>query len=195
MAALDRAALIEREPALADMSDRLADGLFSPTDSVGDCRLFTKNVADVLASEHGVKFLFGTRVTGLEVKAGAITRMNTNCGAVQADAVLLATGTQTQQLTQPLGFVPIIYLVKGYSGTWAIRDPSRIPRLPFGDETELLAVASYGGHLRVTAIAEFAGRQDISLPEARLEVLRDYVPDCLVTPSIRKVRNSGPASA
>jgi D-amino-acid dehydrogenase len=175
MVVLDRAALIEREPALALVADKLTGGIYSPVDSVGDCHQFTCQVAEVLARDHAVTFRFDTRVTGFTRHGGTITGVETDQGEVKADAVVLATGVETSNLTRALGFAPHIYPVKGYSGTWTILDPSRIPRLPFVDETELLAVASYGGRLRVTAIAEFAGSHDLSLPEARLDVLRDYV--------------------
>jgi D-amino-acid dehydrogenase len=88
--------------------------------------------------------------------------------------VVLATGVETPDLTRPLGFAPAIYPVKGYSGTWRITDPAGVPTLPFVDETELLAVANYGDRLRVTAIAEFAGR-DRSLPADRVKLLDAYV--------------------
>lgn len=175
MEALDRPALIAREPALASMSDKLAGGIYSPVDSVGDCHRFTRAAAEALSRDHAVTFRFGTQVKGFAQRGNTVTDVETDQGLITGDTVVLATGTRTPALTRTLGFAPRIYPVKGYSGTWIIRDPARIPRLPFVDETELLAVASYDGRLRVTAIAEFAGRLDLSLPEARLDLLRDYV--------------------
>ncbi|WP_145927882.1 FAD-dependent oxidoreductase, partial [Bradyrhizobium neotropicale] len=45
---LGRDALIAREPGLSGMSGRLVGGLFSATDSVGDCRLFTQRTTAYL---------------------------------------------------------------------------------------------------------------------------------------------------
>ena len=64
--------------------------------------------------------------------------------------------------------------MKGYSGKWTLREGASLPARPFIDETQFVAVASYGGRLRVTTIAEFAGR-DRSLRPERIDVLRDYV--------------------
>ena len=170
---LTRAELLAREPALAGLGERLAGGAYSAHDAVGDCRLFTRRAAERLA-ERGVAFHLSRRVTGLRRARGRIAAVETNKGPIPCAGVILATGAETAALTRPLGFAPLIQPVKGYSGTWRIQDPGRIPRLPFVDETELLAVASYGGQLRVTAIAEFAGR-DLTLPSERLSLLKDYV--------------------
>ncbi len=172
--ALDPAALIAREPGLAAMRDRLAGGLLSHIDSVGDCHLFTRRTAAWLADTGRVEIRYDTAVTGFTRRNGRIVAVETSAGPVPCGAVVLATGVETPDLTRPLGFAPAIYPVKGYSGTWRITDPAGVPRLPFVDETELLAVANYGDRLRVTAIAEFAGR-DRSLPAARVKLLDDYV--------------------
>lgn len=170
---LDRAALIALEPGLSEMGDRLAGGLRSHIDSVGDCHLFTGRTGDWLSRE-GIDFRYETSVTGFTRKNGRISAVETSAGPISCAEVVLATGTETPDLTRPLGVVPNIYPVKGYSGTWRITDPAGVPKLPFVDETELLAVSNYGDRLRVTAIAEFSGR-DRSLPDTRIKLLDDYV--------------------
>lgn len=170
---LDRDALIAMEPGLAGMADRLAGGLRSHVDSVGDCHLFTKRTGNWL-TQQGVEFQYETEVTGFGCENGHISAVNTSNGSVPCSYAVLTTGTEAPDLARRLGFSPNIYPVKGYSGTWRITDPSGVPKLPFVDETELLAVSNYGDRLRVTAIAEFAGR-DRSLPDARIKILDDYV--------------------
>ena len=171
---LEVAELIAKEPRLSGCADQFAGGIFSPGDSVGDCKGFARRVATALTERFDVQFQFETGVKGLVQQAGHITAVNTDKGPITAEAVVLAAGVGTPSLTRPLGFAPNIYPVKGYSGTWHIQDPTRIPQLPFVDETELVAVASYGGQLRVTALAEFAGH-DTRLPPERSALLRDYV--------------------
>ncbi|WP_460275638.1 FAD-dependent oxidoreductase [Celeribacter sp. ULVN23_4] len=170
---LDREALIAMEPGLAGMGERLTGGLRSHIDSVGDCHLFTGRTGDWL-SRDGIEFRYETSVTGFSHKNGRISAVETCAGPISCTNVVLATGTETPDLTRPLGFAPNIYPVKGYSGTWRITDPAGVPQLPLVDETELLAVSNYGDRLRVTAIAEFAGR-DRSLPDNRIKLLDDYV--------------------
>ena len=113
-------------------------------------------------------------VTGFRMNSSVIEAVETDAGPLPCAEVVLATGVETQDLCRPLGFSPQIYPVKGYSGTLRVLDPAAVPRLPFVDETELVGVAHYGDRLRVTAIAEFAGR-DRSLPEDRITYLDRYV--------------------
>ncbi|KAB2759582.1 FAD-dependent oxidoreductase [Brucella anthropi] len=171
---LERDELISREAGLSGFSDRLVGGIYSASDAVGDCRLFTERTVAYLENSKGVEFRFGTAVTGFRCSAKAVEAVKTNQGEIECGAVVLATGVETCDLTRLLGFSPNIYPVKGYSGTWKVTDPTGLPNLPYVDETELLAVATYGGRLRVTAIAEFVGR-DRSLRTDRTAYIADYV--------------------
>nr|WP_246777088.1 FAD-dependent oxidoreductase [Microvirga sp. VF16] len=171
---LSRDELVVREPGLSAMSDRLVGGLFSASDAVGDCRLFTRRTAAYLQETHNVALRFDTRVTGFRRANGTIQAVVTNRGDIPCKAVILATGVETSDITRSLGFLTNIYPVKGYSGTWKVTDPFGVPSLPYVDETKLLAVATYNGKLRVTAIAEFATR-DYSVSEARTSKIADYV--------------------
>ncbi|RWM09753.1 MAG: FAD-dependent oxidoreductase [Mesorhizobium sp.] len=170
---LNRGALIAREPALSALPN-LVGGLFSAVDSVGDCRLFSQRTATYLNQVFNVGLHFNTRVTGFRRAGNTIEAVKTERGEIACAGVVLATGVETPDITGQLGFRPNIYPVKGYSGTWTVIDPTGIPALPYVDETELLAVATYGGKIRVTAIAEFAGR-DRSVPEKRIERLTRYM--------------------
>ncbi|MES0200411.1 FAD-dependent oxidoreductase [Mesorhizobium sp. M0011] len=170
---LSRGALIAREPALSVLPN-LVGGLFSAADSVGDCQLFSQRTAAYLNQACRVSLHFNTRVTGFRRTGNTIEAVKTERGEIACAGVILATGVETPDITSPLGFRPNIYPVKGYSGTWTVTDPAGVPALPYVDETELLAVATYGGKIRVTAIAEFAGR-DRSVPGKRIERLTDYM--------------------
>jgi D-amino-acid dehydrogenase len=171
---LDRAELLAREPALADMEDHYLGGFFSQVDAVGDCHQFANRTHDYLLQTGQVDFLFNTAVTGFSRRKSSIDALITDQGTISCDQLVLATGVETADITAPLGFKPIIYPVKGYSGTWKIVDGSSLPRLPYVDETEFLAVGNYGDRLRVTATVEFAGR-DSSLPEDRIALIDNYV--------------------
>ena len=171
---LDCDGLIAHEPGLASMAEMFVGGVLSPADAVGDCRLFTVRTHDYLAQTGRVTFMFNTTVTGFQRREARIDAVKTDHGEVPCAQVVLATGVETPDLTRPLGFNPLIYPVKGYSSTWRILDPAGVPRLPFIDETELVSVATYGERLRVTSIAEFAGR-DRTLPDDRIAHLSNYV--------------------
>jgi D-amino-acid dehydrogenase len=170
---LDCDAVRRLEPSLAGIDD-IIGGIVSRVDSVGDCQLFTQRTCEYLARTNSARFFFNRLVKGFRRAGGRIEAVETDAGPVDCAGVVLATGVETPDLCRPLGFSPEIYPVKGFSGTWKVLNSEGIPHLPFVDETALLAVASYGNRLRVTAIAEFAGR-DRSIPEARTALLQSYV--------------------
>lgn len=166
--------LIEMDPALRAFAGTLQGGLVSGVDSKGDCRAFTLQLADWLGREKGVRFRFGCTVTGIERDAHRATALLTDHGRIDCAQIVLAAGVATPELLRPLGLRASIYPVKGYSATYPILDPSRIPARPFVDETSLLAVTRLDDRLRVTAIAEFAGHDNRVRPD-RLAYLDDYV--------------------
>ncbi len=55
------------------------------------------------ASQHGLDGRLGTEVTGLIVQAGRIRGVETRCGPIHADRVVLATGAWGNDLLRPLG--------------------------------------------------------------------------------------------
>lgn len=171
---LDRDQVLAYEPGLMRMADTIAGGLLSRPDISGDCKRFTTRTQEYLSATGKVDFRFETDVTGFRRDGRRIVAVQTDRGDVPCKQVVFATGVETPDITAPLGFKPLIYPVKGYSSTWRILDPKRVPQMPYIDETELLSVANYGDRMRVTATAEFAAR-DKSLPQDRLQVLRDYV--------------------
>lgn len=154
---LDRDALIARDPALSTLAQSLAGGLLSPADAVGDCRRFTVRTADWLA-EQGVGLRFGAQVSGFERADGRVSALYFADGSRQAvSGVVIAAGVAAPALLAPFKIRLPIYPVKGYSGTWRLKNTNLAPDLPFVDESALVAVARYGECLRVTAMAEFAG--------------------------------------
>lgn len=171
---LDRAALVAREPSLAVFGEELVGALYSAVDAVGDCRRFTERIAEALSRRNTIEFHYGRAVRGFRREGSSCVAVELDEGMLPAAAVVLATGVETASLCRPFGIHPRIYPVKGYSGTWRITDPSRVPTLPYVDEARRIAVGNYGDRLRVTGFAEFAGHDRRQVPE-RTRVLDDYV--------------------
>lgn len=166
--------IIARDPALSDIAKPLAGAIFSHLDSVGDCRVFTKRTADYLQNTHGVSFHFGESVKEITHDTGRVRAIVTDKNTYTPHSVILAAGNGTPKLCKPLGFHPLIYPVKGYSGTWTIKNPEHAPKFPFIDETELVAVANYGKTLRVTTLAEFNGL-NATIEKSCTDILDRYV--------------------
>lgn len=162
---VDRNRLVEIEPALAHMKHKIAGAIYSPMDQTGDSAMFARNLAAWLAANRRVEFAWGTSVTGFEVESGRVVRALTDKAPVEADAFVLALGSESPAIARRLAIRLPIYPVKGYSITVAISDPERAPRLGGVDEEKLMAYSPRGGRLRVTSSAEFAGLDCGHAPE------------------------------
>jgi D-amino-acid dehydrogenase len=154
---LDRYALTKAEPALAPAKDRLAGGIFSPMDQTGDSCKFSRNLAAWCAAEKGVRFVWRTKVAGIEIEGPRVTGVVTDQGRLDADAVVLAAGCDSPLLAKRIGVKLPIYPVKGYSATIPVRADDAAPQLGGVDEDRLVAFSRLGDRLRVAATAEFAG--------------------------------------
>jgi len=86
-----------------------------------------------------------------------VTGVLTDKGRVEGDAYVLALGSYSPLLARPLGLDLPVYPVKGYSLTLPIAEPAAAPRIGGVDEAYLVAYATMGDRLRLTATADFAG--------------------------------------
>jgi D-amino-acid dehydrogenase len=172
---LDRAGCIRHEPALARVSDKFVGGLLLPGDETGDCFKFTQNLAG-LAEKLGVTFRYGTRIEALRSEGGRLTGVRTDAGVLTADAYLLALGSFSPTLLDPIGIRVPVYPVKGYSITVPITDAAGAPESTVMDETHKVAVTRLGSRIRVGGTAELAG-YTLQLHEARRRTLEHVVTD------------------
>jgi D-amino-acid dehydrogenase len=172
---LDRDGYCQYEPALALVKDKFVGALRLPGDETGDCFKFTQNIAK-MAVELGVTFHFGTKVEAIEHAGGKVTSVRTSAGTFSADAYLVALGSYSPQLVQPLGITLPVYPVKGYSITVPITDAQFAPESTIMDETHKVAVTRLGDRIRVGGTAELAGFS-LKLREARRSTLNHVVTD------------------
>ena len=132
----DASALAEYEPALAHAKG-LVGGLHLPGDETGDCQRFTTGLAEK-ARALGVQFRFGVQIAALEQRAGQISgvKLAGETGeTLTADRYVLALGSYSRALLEPLGLDLPVYPVKGYSLTVPLVDEARAPRSTVMDET------------------------------------------------------------
>jgi D-amino-acid dehydrogenase len=159
---LDRDGLARVEPGLAHARDRLSGGLRLPGDETGDCHLFTTRLAQETA-RLGVDFRFNARVEALLTDGGAVTGVKLAgpdggpAQVMRADRVVLALGSYSRQMLQPLGLDLPVYPVKGYSLTIPLRDASHAPQSTVLDETYKIALTRLGNRIRVGGMAELGG--------------------------------------
>jgi D-amino-acid dehydrogenase len=154
--AIDPARIAALEPALAAAQGKFAGAIYAPSDESGDCLKFTQGLADA-AAKRGVEFKMEHLVRRLERRGDRVAGVLTDKGRVEGDAYVLALGSYSPLLARPLGLDLPIYPVKGYSLTLPIAEPAAAPRIGGVDEAHLVAYATLGDRLRLTATADFAG--------------------------------------
>jgi D-amino-acid dehydrogenase len=159
---------VDIEPALESARPRLAGATFSRDDESGDAHLFTAGLAG-WAQRLGATFQGATTIQAIEAKEGRFAAVLTDQGRFEADACLLALGSYSPQLTQPLGFTLPVVPAKGYSATFDPAGPGA-PTVSITDDECKMVYSRLGGRLRVAGTAEFSG-YDASLNETRARLI------------------------
>ncbi|WP_027055496.1 D-amino acid dehydrogenase [Mesorhizobium erdmanii] len=152
-----RERLVELEPGLAAVKEKIAGGVYSPIDQTGDSKQFADKLAAYAAEKLGVNFLFGTTVTGLDIDGDRVRAVMTSAGPVAADAVVISMGPESGLLGRRYGIDLPVYPVKGYTMTVPLEDEFRGPTMGGADEDQLLAYSRLGNRLRMSSTAEFTG--------------------------------------
>jgi D-amino-acid dehydrogenase len=86
-----------------------------------------------------------------------VAALRTSQGGVQADVYVMCLGSESPILARELGVKLPIYPIKGYSLTVPIGNHRHPPTIGSVDENNLVAISRFGGRMRITATAEFAG--------------------------------------
>jgi D-amino-acid dehydrogenase len=172
------------EPALAQCRDRIAGGIYTATDESGDAQAFTTGLA-ARAAARGVVMRFGVTVDALQAAAGRIDRVRVydaegRYAHVQADAYVVALGTQSPFLLELLGVPCNVYPAKGYSATIEVDGHGGAPTVSLTDLAWKIVFTRLGERLRVAGTAELSG-YDGSLNHTRCLALAqrtfDLFPD------------------
>jgi D-amino-acid dehydrogenase len=162
---VDAARVLEIEPALAAIADKIVGGDYTATDESGDVYKFTTGLAE-RARQQGVQFLFNTSVTRL-ISEGHDTGKRLSALEVideqgmhrqlKGDAYVLAAGSFSAPLLNPLGIHLLIYPGKGYSATYQITNPDAAPSVSLTDDGHKLVLSRLGDRLRVAGTCELNG--------------------------------------
>lgn len=172
---LDRDGCIRHEPALAAVKEKFVGGLHLPGDETGDCFLFTQRLAE-LAMRRGVVFRHGTAIERLLRDGTRIDGVMAGGQRIAGDAYVVALGSHSPLLLEPVGIHIPVYPVKGYSITVPIADARGAPESTVMDETHKIAVTRLGQRIRAGGTAELAG-YTLKLHDARRRTLEHVVAD------------------
>ncbi|QEY57899.1 D-amino acid dehydrogenase [Pseudomonas sp. C27(2019)] len=160
------------EPALAAVSDTLVGALHLPNDQTGDCNLFARNLA-AKARDLGVEFRFEHTIERICSTGDRISGVYINGELETADQYVVALGSYSRLLLEPLGIKTPIYPLKGYTLTMPVTDPAMAPRSTIVDETYKVAVTRFDQRVRVGGMAHIKGF-DLTLNPKHRETL-EYV--------------------
>lgn len=162
------------EPALRHIHPQLAGATFTAEDESGDANLFANELVARCRAE-GVQFLMSHTVTALRAAGGSIDHVEVTDPAgrflqVRADAYVLALGSLSPLLAQPLGIALPIYPAKGYSVTLPVKDASMAHQVSLTDDEYKLVFSRLGDKLRIAGTAELNG-YDRDLNRVRCEAI------------------------
>jgi len=169
---------VKIEPALRHIRPQMAGATFTSEDESGDAQQFTRELARH-AELKGVQFRMNHTVTALRRVGGAIDHVEVTDadGGFQqfrADAYVLAMGSLSPLLTQPLGIKLPVYPAKGYSVTMPVQDESMAHEVSLTDDEFKLVFSRLGDRLRIAGTAEFNG-YDRDLNRVRCQAIVNRV--------------------
>lgn len=153
---LSVAEVIEAEPALSPIADRLSGALYYADDETGDAHRFCSALADHMRT-RGVDFHYHTEVTSFEMASGRLTAVLGQGWRFSADAFVVAAGHCSTSLLRRVGINLPVRPVKGYSITLPRPGIEHGLRIPIVDDDLHAAIVPIGSVIRVAGTAEFAG--------------------------------------
>jgi D-amino-acid dehydrogenase len=171
--------IAEIDPSLSAAKDKIAGGVYCPTDESGDARMFSVNLAK-LCQAQGAEFHFDTSVEAIVADGDRIERVTTSRGDMRADMYVLSLGCHSPHAVRSIGVNLPIYPVKGYSVTMPVEQNNIAPTIGGVDEDNLVAYCRMGDRMRITATAEFAGYSTSHRPSDYAKMLssaKDLFPD------------------
>lgn len=174
---LDRRECSDIEPLLGQSRLDFAGGIYASDSSVGDCALFTRQLARSL-SDRGVAFKYDTPARASVYHQGRLRGIRIADGIVEADIVVLTAAMGTRHLlpARLRAAYPIAPL-KGYSVTLPLLGPG--PKGTITDAQRAVAFSVLGDSLRITGGAYFSSSTAVPPGKVRrlLDVSRHWFPD------------------
>ena len=169
---LDRAALLAREPSLAQAGDGLVGAIYAPDDRVGNAWLFCEALLQAALAAGGAA-RFDTKVARLQISHGRVTGVELADGEMVSGDVVLCAGAQSATLAAQAGITLPIRPAKGYSLTLDAAQLTTRLTHPLVDPQLHIAVTPLGEKIRILGMAEFAGF-DTRVDPRRLALLRSF---------------------
>lgn len=126
-----------------------------------------------------VRLLRHCELRDIEIDGGRVVALKTSKGVMRPEVVVIATGAWSPRLGRMLGCAIPIEPGKGYSLTTTRPDPC--PRQAILFPENRVGVTPFQDGYRLGSMMEFVG-YDETIPERRIQQLRDAATDYLVAP-------------
>jgi D-amino-acid dehydrogenase len=162
---------LEIEPALAGAQRQWAGGVYTPSEDVGDCAAFCRDLVAAMRGDGNFRFLGATRATGLRMSDGALRAVSAGERQIEADRFVLALGAESAAFARMAGFTLPLYPLKGYSITVPLAaGAGAAPQVSITDLARKIVYARLGDRLRVAGRIELVG-MDSAIPERAIRQL------------------------
>ena len=177
------------EPALRESEVPVTGGIYTPRDESGDARRFTEELAR-LAARRGVRFRYDSAVRAIDTAGETVTGVKLveedGDRHLRADAYVVALGSYSPLLLQPLGVRIPVYPLKGYSITLGLGPEHReaAPTVSLTDEAHKIVISRLGNRLRAAGTAELTGYDTTVSPVRCAAIARRVVS---LFPALRSV--------
>ncbi len=148
--------VVEQEPFLSDVSNKICGGIIFPDDETGNAYKFCKELETVIR-EKGGRIHVNTEVKKIHFNKRKVNSIVTDRVEIKASRVVLTSGSWTNNLLKNTRLNLPIKPVKGYSLTLDTSILNDTPKMPIIDEEIHTAFTPLGYSLRVAGTAEFAG--------------------------------------
>ncbi|HLS06124.1 MAG TPA: FAD-dependent oxidoreductase [Wenzhouxiangella sp.] len=167
---LDRSGLVAQEPALAPVADKLAGALYFPAHQSGDAARFAM-LAARQAEKLGAVFSFNEKAQALKFDRNRFRALQTDRRLIEADACVVAAGSDSPGLLADTGIPLPIQPVRGYSATFHIDSAEHLPQLPLLDVAHrFVTLRLHENGFRIAGLADFAGHKRAVAP-GRMDVM------------------------
>lgn len=169
------------EPALQHYARKIAGAVFTPSESVADCRKLCEQLTQLLV-QRGACVRLGCEVQSFVRDGDSVSALQTNQGLMDMDHLVLASGWESAAQAQRLGVQIPVYPLKGYSITLdTAHSPDAAPHVSVTDTSRKVVFARIGDRLRVAGMVEIVGADNMlyadriqSLQQSTREVLPDF---------------------
>ncbi len=173
---VERDRLSDLDPALHGVDQNVIAAVSTPSEEVGDPRMFSDALQRVMTEEYGVVSRLGEPVHSIAQSASGFDVILDRGERLVADQVIICAGHACGQLLRPLGHALPVQPMKGYSFEMPLSPGS--PIVSVTDASRRLVFTNLGDRIRVAGFAEL-GNGDPTIEIDRIEKLKREARDCL----------------